>query len=159
MEKFNVRDLAYACGVRVFEQFGYDAKACAQRNLSGRTHYADDDTLRFFHARIISARPELDGAAFLLVESVAKDFSNTARGFRFVVFDMFGESMGESRDTYHKTSDKARAAGLAWLESFDVVAHYRAALAERADRLERQAAAMRGAVEKLGGAGKRLIGF
>ena len=142
MENLNTRALADTCGARLFEMTGYDAKACAQRNLSGRTHYVDNDTLKFFFARITSARPESDGAVFLMVESVAKDHRNTSRGFRFVAFDLFGEVLTE-RETYFTSTDKARAAGLTWLESFDVAAHYSAALAERATRLERDAARMR----------------
>ena len=142
MENLDTRALADSCGVRLFERVGYDAKACAQRNLSGRTHYADDDTLKYFFARITSARPESGGSLLLMVESVAKDYRNTSRGFRFVAFDLFGEVLTE-RDTYFTSTDKACAAGLTWLESFDVAAHYRAALAERATRLERDAARMR----------------
>lgn len=142
MENLNTRTLADTCGARLFEMTGYDAKACAQRNLSGRTHYADSDTLKYFHARLTSARPECGGVIFLMVESVAKDYQNTSRGFRFVAFDLFGEVLTE-RDTYFTSTDKARTAGLAWLESFDVAAHYRAALTERATRLEREAARMR----------------
>lgn len=62
----------------------------AQRNLHGRTHYVDDDTLRFHHSRILSTHIAGDGLLFALVESCAKDMNNTRRGFRAVVFDIFG---------------------------------------------------------------------
>lgn len=144
------RKLAYACGQSRFESYGYDAKACAQRNLAGRSHYAEDDTLRFFHARILRARPECHGLLFVLVESVAADMRNTSRGFRFVVFDIFGTVINDrpalDTDSLYKSSDKASAAAADWLESFDVATHYRGAIADRVARLEREAATMREAV-------------
>jgi len=62
----------------------------AQRNLAGRTHYVDDATLRFHKSRIISARPTDGGLLFAIVTSDAKDMNNTQRGFRYVIFDLFG---------------------------------------------------------------------
>jgi hypothetical protein len=136
------RAIADAIGTSRFERYGYDAKSAAQRNLSGRTHYADDDTLRFFHARILSAQPQCEGSILVTVESVAADMRNTSRGFRFVAFDLFGTVINDrlSVESLHKKSDQARQAAADWLESFDALEHYRAAMTERAERLERQAA-------------------
>jgi hypothetical protein len=64
-------------------------KANAQRNLCGRTHYVDDDTLRGFYSRIISARETDGGLLFAIVTSDAKDYQNKPRGFRYVIFDVF----------------------------------------------------------------------
>ena len=143
----SARKLAYACGQSRFESYGYDAKACAQRNLSGRSHYAEDDTLRFFHARILRARPMCSGLVLVLIESVAADMHNRARGFRFVAFDIFGTVLNDrptlSPETLMRNSDKAQQAADSWIESFDVAAHYRTAIEERAARLDREAAAMR----------------
>lgn len=79
-----------------------------------------------------------------MVESVAKDPDNRSRGFRFVVFDLFGTVLNDRdhADSMHSKSDKAAAAMAEWLESFDVLAHYKRAMAERADRLKREAAEM-----------------
>lgn len=138
------RALAYACGVGRFERRGYAAKACAQANLSGRTHYADDDTLRFFHARILHAWPECEGLILTIVESVAADPDNRSRGFRFVAFDIFGTVIERPGiESLHKTSRAAEKALDAWLAGFDVVAHYRAAMTERAQSFERGAASLR----------------
>ena len=136
------RAIARALNVSRFERTGYDPKAMAQRNLAGKTHYADDDTLRFFHARINHCRTSHEGLILAIVESVAEDYHNTARGFRFVAFDLFGNVLNNrsSTDELHRKSDKAAAEMLAWLESFDVLAHYKAEMTERAERLKRESA-------------------
>jgi hypothetical protein len=150
LDENTARKLAYACGQSRFERHGYDAKHSAQRNLSGRTHYADDDTLKFFHSRINSAWPECNGLILILIESVAADMRNTSRGFRFVAFDIFGTVIERADlETLHKDSGKARAAAETWLAGFDVAAHYRRAIAERADSLDRQARELRSGLAML----------
>lgn len=67
-----------------------DPKRNAQRNLQGRTHYVDDDTLRFHKSRILSARHVDGGLLFAIVTSDATDYQGKTRGFRYVVFDLFG---------------------------------------------------------------------
>jgi hypothetical protein len=117
---------------------------CAQDQLSGRTHYADPDTLRFHHARILSARPEVEGLFYRITESCALDYENTARGFRVVLFDLFGQTVYRpSLEECRKTRDPAERDFTKWLQTFDPVAYYRDALEARADRLSQQAAAMR----------------
>lgn len=138
------RAISIAIGKSLFERRGYDAKYMAQSNLKDKTHYCDDDTLKFFHAKINSARVSHDGLLFGMVESVANDPGNRSRGFRFVVFDLFGTVLNDRdhADAMHAKSDKAAAAMAEWLESFDVLAHYKRAMLERADRLKREAAEM-----------------
>ena len=135
------RAIAHAIGTRPFERHGYDAKYSAQRNLDGKTHYADDDTLKFFHARINSCRTECNGLVLILIESAAKDMHNSARGHRFVAFDLFGTVINDRDhvDAMQSTSAKANAAMHEWLESFDVLAHYKAAMTERAASAKRAA--------------------
>ena len=145
----NPRALADVCGLGLFSQHSYTAKTNAQRNLAGRTHYVDDATLRFFFARITLARDECDGLIFCLVESVAQDFQNRARGFRFVAFDLFGDVLDGTRNQYFSSTAAARKAGDAWLQTFDVAAHYRATLEERATRFSRMADSMRAAAADL----------
>jgi len=74
----------------LYKDESYKPKVNAQRNLQGRTHYVDDDTLRFHFSRIRRARPEKDGLLFSIIESVALDYQNQKRGYRYVVFDIFG---------------------------------------------------------------------
>lgn len=136
------RDISRALNVSRFERCGYDAKAMAQRNLIGKTHYADDDTLKFFYARINHCRTSHEGLTLCIVESVAADFNNRSRGFRFVAFDLFGtvindqDSVAAMRSTSSKAVDDLHK----WAESFDVLAHYKLAMSERAARLKRESA-------------------
>ena len=74
----------------LFTDKSSDPKVNAQRNLCGRTHYVDDGTLRFHHSRILSAHVLYGGLMFAIVESYSKDMHNTKRGYRGVVFDVFG---------------------------------------------------------------------
>lgn len=105
----------------------------AQRNLSGRTHYVDGETLRFYKSRIISARETDGGLLFAIVTSDAKDHENKSRGFRYVIFDLFGtvvERNPASVDReYFRTSEKATKAMWAAVNAMDAVAITRAAVA------------------------------
>ena len=80
-----------SAGLRVFRLECYRlGKQNAQQNLRGKTHYVDDETLRYHHARILGARAICDGLFFKIIESVSLDMRNTRRSFRVVVFDLFG---------------------------------------------------------------------
>ena len=128
-------------GKRRFCSIGHTAKTCAQENLSGRTHYCDEGTLRFFSSRIIKSSARLDGLVFVLVESVATGFRSSERGFRFVAFDLFGEVLNERApsNNLRRTGAQARKDAAEWLSGFDVLAHYRKQLTERAGQLQREA--------------------
>ena len=65
-------------------------KINAQRNLQGRTHYVDDSSLRWHKSRVLSARIVNNGLFFAITTSDALDPNNTKRGFRYVIFDIFG---------------------------------------------------------------------
>jgi len=114
----------------------YSPTDAAQDQLHGRTHYADRDTLRIFYARILSARPEFEGLFYRITESCALDPDNTARGFRVVLFDLFGQAVYRPEfKGCRKTRDPAERDFSKWAQTFDPVAHYRDALAARAGRL------------------------
>ena len=131
-------------------RYFYNPKDYAQDQLTGRTHYVDESTLRYFHARVIGAHQDADGLLFWIVESSATDPDNTGRGFRPVVFDIFGEVIFRpDLSDMVKTSDKARALYRDWLESFDITAHYREALESRARRLDKEAQGYRDAIAKM----------
>lgn len=88
-----------------------NAKYDAQLNLEGRTHYVDDDTLRFHHAKILRTCVHDNGLLFSLIESTALDMRNTKRGFRYVIFDLFGNVIARpDLDNSYKTSEQARKA-------------------------------------------------
>jgi hypothetical protein len=110
-----------------------DPKHNAQRNLIGRTHYVDDDTLRCFKSRILSARDHDGGLLFSIVISDALDMHNTKRGFRFVIFDVFGTVLERpTLDETFRTSEQASKARYAALDKIDAVAHTLAAIESEA---------------------------
>ena len=86
--------------LRPFEAYSCQPRAAAIDALKGRTHYVDADTLRFFKARILHARPfgELPGhhgryGLFGIVESVPVYAEPHRREFRAVLFDIGGTVM------------------------------------------------------------------
>lgn len=87
----------------------------AQRNLQGRSHYVEDDSLRFHKSRILETTITDDGLLFALVESVALDMNNTSRGFRPVVFDVFGNTIDRQPLDAAFSTRKAASKAM-WLE-------------------------------------------
>ena len=104
-------------------------KANAQRNLAGRTHYVDDDTLKYHKSRIMSARALERGLLFGLVTLDALNAENTKRGFRYVVFDVFGYVVARvDLESAYRSRQKAAEAMYAWLETADAAALTRDAI-------------------------------
>lgn len=132
-------DLLQNTGATLYQHKSSTPTLDAQQNLAGRTHYAEAETLRWHKARILSSREHCSGTIFALVESVSLDWDNTRRGYRFVVFDVFGTVIerADLENTW-KTADGARKAFWKWLESFDVFSYYANALHQRGTRLMRQ---------------------
>ena len=113
----------------------------AQRNLAGRTHYVDDDTMRYFKARINHASGYDDGLTYAILESVAHP--SLGRVHRPVIFDVFGTVICK-RDNYYKTSDQARKAMYAILNAHDAVAHTWVVIGERYNSMVRDLALLGG---------------
>ena len=135
-----IKKALHTANIRTFqERYFSQAKHEAQEALRGLTHYADDSTLRYFHSRITSARPIMEGLFFEIMESSSRDMRNTARGFRVVVFDVFGETV--YRPTLDGMKATRTAARKAYLKDFtiDAVAHYAEKLKAKADRMTREA--------------------
>lgn len=125
--------------LELFTEKSYDAKRDAQVNLAGRSHYVDDASLRFFHARIVYAQPIFGGAFYLLIEKSALDYDNKTRGFFPVLFDVFGRVVYKPElNQSSKTKDKAKALFWVWFEALDVSVYYRETLNERANRLQNE---------------------
>lgn len=104
----NVKHELRQNGARLFENKYYSGKANAQENLRGISHYVDDSTLRYFKSRICDATEIMGGLFFKIVESVSLDMHNTKRGYRVVVFDVFGSTVERaSLDDCHKTRKQA----------------------------------------------------
>lgn len=93
-----------------------DPKTNAQRNLSGRTHYVDDATLRWHKSRVLRAQVSDQGLLFWIITSDALDMNNTKRGFRYVIFDLFGTTLARpdlehafSQERHLRKGDVGRA--------------------------------------------------
>lgn len=145
----NANTISTAANVELFGHKSSDPKHNAQKNLNGRTHYVDDETMRFFGSRIISARPTDDGLFFRIVESVATDHNKSRRGFRVVVFDIFGFKV--FCPSFEECTSTSAAAENYFSKHYDTDTwkHYRAELKTRAARLAAQAAAMQEAAAQL----------
>lgn len=85
------------------DESGYELTR-AQRALSGRTHYVDDGTLRYFSARILRCVVSHHGFYCLIQESVAHPEMGRIR--RNVLFDVFG-SVVSGREIFHKSTVSA----------------------------------------------------
>ena len=92
----------------------------AEVELSGRSHYYDPETRRYFGGRVLSVDTRADGLVLLTVESVAHP--SEGRLYRAVAFNLLGTVIhrtGDGTDCHgFKTSRAAykEAAGL----TFDV---------------------------------------
>lgn len=116
-------------------------------NLSGRTHYVDPDTRRFFRARVLSSSVLCSGLFFGIIESASANPDHTARIFRGVIFDIFGTVVSRpSLENSHKTRKGATAAFWREVDALNPGAHYAAVLASKAKRMESDAAALRAIV-------------
>lgn len=145
--------IARAIGESLFSSSGNYPKDTAQSNLNGKTPYANDGTLRYFFSRIVKTRVTDHGLIFMLVESVAADYQNRSRGFRFVAFDLFGKVIndraGANPEELLSTSAKCEKAMWVWANSFDTLSHYKTAMTETAARLNRKCDDLMTCVESL----------
>jgi hypothetical protein len=115
--------------MQFFRNESSDPKRNAQRNLSGRTHYVDDDTLRFHKSRVLQDAISDGGLLFALVESYAVDYQNTRRLYRPVVFDIFGTILTKcDLEDGYKSSKAAGKAMWEELNAIDAKAHTLAAI-------------------------------
>lgn len=127
-----IQSALHAYGVDLYRDESSYPVPRAQRALSGRTHYVDDDTMKYFGARINSSHADHNGLYFYLLESVKHP--SMGRVHRAVVFDVFGTVLTERNDGLRKTSKQARADLDAFLASFDPVAHTETELRKRIAR-------------------------
>ena len=103
----------------------------AQRNLAGRTHYASDNTLKYFKARILRGHHSSNGLFYILQESLPHPDFDMKRIRRNVVFDVFGSVVGAWREDCHTSAikaDKAYTLAKAWADSIHGAEHTAQAL-------------------------------
>jgi len=94
-----------ALGIERYRTKSHYADSDASMNLTGRTHYVNADTLRYFKSRILRGRSTKNGFFYILQESLPHpEYSKRVR--RNVVFNMFGAVISDS-DLFHTSADKA----------------------------------------------------
>ena len=103
-------------GIRPFRVESCYALDNAQRNLSGRSHYADKETLRYFKARILDAYTAKENLVFWLIESNNSKHFEPKKNKRFICFDIFGTVLNERDDWFStsKAADNARRCEMVW---------------------------------------------
>ena len=142
-----MKDLAqrlHNAGFVLFSEKSYDAKRCAQINLSGRTHYAEDDTLRFFRGRILKCSILDNGTILGIVESCSADMHHSARAYRPVFCNLNGEVISRcTLDDAFKTSATAHKEFWRIANALDARAECNRMLESMATRAELQAAEYR----------------
>lgn len=142
-----LKQILESTGARLYAQRYCDPKADAQENLTGRTHYVDDSSLRFHKSRILNAHTLADGAFYYVITSDALDWDNTRRGFRYVLFDVFGTVVDRlPLEESFKTSDKATKALYAYFKNLNVIDYYIGRLQQRATRATNELAALNDAL-------------
>lgn len=126
-------------------------KGNAQINLLGRTHYVDDASLRFHKSRILRTVVVYDGLLLGVVESVALDMNGTKRGFRPVVFNIFGTVISRtSLDETYMTRRAAETAMWKILNETDAKKHTIEAARARRDAYSREMADLIKTVREMG---------
>jgi hypothetical protein len=116
-----------------------NSKANAQENLHGRTYYVEPSTLRYFNSRILSALPVSNGAFYKIIESLSTDHNNTKRGFRAVLFDIFGTVVYRpDLEECFTSKEKADKGFYWWFETFNEFEHYQQAIDGKLKRLENE---------------------
>ena len=133
-----------ALGIRPFRNCSCDPKFDAQQNLSGKTHYVEDGTLRYFQARISSSY-KIDQLGesygqwtlFAIVESVgSKPITIPGGKYRFRIFDVFGREVSNSEDWF-SSAESARKALFKRADEIDGITHTAERIKEEAGRMAR----------------------
>ena len=127
-------------GFRLYETRSSYPKVNAQENLNGKNYYVTDGTIRSFNSRIITTKSIDNGLIFGLVESVYKYYTRTQRGFRFVLFDVYGNGINRDTETYYSSSKKALDAMWVTVNALDAVQVTLNALLEDMQRTEKKLA-------------------
>ena len=127
-----------------YKQESSNPKWNAQRNLQGRTHYVDDDTLRWHKSRILSTKITDDGLLFALIESCAADPENRSRVFRYAIFDIFGTVIERpDLENSFKRHEQANKAMWKALNIIDAQEHTLKAIEEQKERALKEYEQMR----------------
>ncbi len=139
-----IAELIRATGNRAYEaqHYGNSSEHCG-RQLSGRSHYYDEGTRRYFGARVLDVSTDPDGAMLFTVESVTPP--SGPRLYRMVAFDVYGNVVHRTEHETNgfagwKTADGARAELRKYRESVNVSGVTAAAIAAKVKAIKREAA-------------------
>ena len=125
----------------LYKRESSDPKRDAQRNLCGRTHYVDDDTMRYFRSRVLSAHAVDNGLLYAIVESASGDMHHHTRIYRYVIFDLFGRVVERPEiESSWKSSAPAEKAMWRALDAIDAVTVTREAIERHRAAQERELA-------------------
>lgn len=133
-----VKELIHALSKMHFQPFrdqSNDPLRNAQRNLDGKTHYYDDDTVRWHGCRVLQSGTAAEGLLFWAITSDALDMHNTKRGFRYVVHNVFGNCVSRP-DLEEAVNSQKKAKALLDEWECDVLACYETDLRHRVHTLE-----------------------
>jgi hypothetical protein len=122
----------------------------AQRNLMGRTHYVDNDGLRYHKSRVLKTVVSHGGMIFSIVESCAADPNGYKRIFRPVIFDIFGTVL--FRPKFEDSSRSRRPAEKAmWkaLDAIDAKTHTLAAIDKSTEYYLNEMAQFKAQIERI----------
>ena len=115
------------------------AKQNAVKNLCDKTHYVDDDTLRFFRSRIVACYVHDNGRLLSIIETLSLDMHHTKRGYRFVIFDVTGKIVSnEKLEDCVSSKAIARKRLHTFLDSIDAKQITLDALAREKQRIENE---------------------
>jgi len=136
---------------RLYREESSRPKCNAQQNLAGRSHYVDDDTLRFHKSRVLECKIVDNGLLLAIITSDAMDYQNTKRGFRYVIFNVFGKCIARPDiDDSFRTRKAAEKAMWAKLGEIDARAVTLAAIAEQKGWLTQELERLQDQVAKMG---------
>lgn len=149
MNKELANQIAQAYDQTLFHRkFLKTPKANAQAMLTGRTHYVDDNNLRFFGCLIKSAVPSTFGLFFCITESLS--LPTGGRGFRTVLFDLGGQVVYRPQlEEMENKTEKAEKSFYKWFETFDIETYYRDQIREKIILTNRQANRLEDALNAL----------
>jgi len=115
-----------------------DPKWNAQENLSPvGNHFVDDDTLKYFSARVQESWDFANGTLFAIKSTVGAGKTGDKGNHRLDVFDLFGHDVARF-DANNAKSVKAQYD--LWVEGFNALAHYKESGRMQARSLRREAA-------------------
>lgn len=140
----NIADMIRKAGLRpIADRWSYNANDIARDMMSGRTHYYEKDTMRYFHCRVQLVRNSENGVFMATIATQASDFRNTSREYRIVAHDLTGYCLERSdlgSFTTRRQADKAFAA--LWV-SLDEKTVLREAIKREKERKARELADLR----------------